>query len=530
MQGDSSFCERRKLYNSRDKSYDIILYLQYVDFRHGCRDTAQIVDGMFVHCREHNHEPDLRQVERREIKASLKRGAGTTSEPLRVVYEQEVNKRSGGIVDVTYRELERTMTKRRKTVQKCVPQTLNEFINELRDEPIYFGQVKSGDEYGLISASIEASNVLDSSEEVHVDATFKVVPRRFHQLLVIYRVQDGTVLPCVFILMTAKRRLLYTESFKFVKTMTRTQPKTIVTDFEVALQHSLPFISADAVLRGCFFHFSQAVFPKTQKIGLVSYASSYKEPKLWLRMFMCLALLPSDLIISSYQSRLHPSKLPEQHGNHSAVVQLCENFEKYWVNPIGPKRFSVFEAKRRTNAAVESFNRSISNRFRINHMNPWTFRDRIKMINQTNDSEIAQSRNGSEFRRPKRPKRRYNVTIERRVKAAETLFVYGTLNVDEFLTKASFQIQQLIFKRQYVTDEDHDIPNSSVLPVTRRIETWTQYRNDEFGPSDRVLPNEGFDDNSEHANSSTDEASDGDDFVGGLSRTSIASAIMNSRR
>ena len=49
------------------------------------------------------------------------------------------------------------------------------------------------------------------------------------------------------------------------------------------------------------------------------------------------------------------------------------------------------------------------------------------MIIHTNDSEIAKPRNGSEFRRPKRPK---HVTIERRVKAAETLFLYGTLNVD----------------------------------------------------------------------------------------------------
>ena len=72
-----------------------------------------------------------------------------------------------------------------------------------------------------------------------------------------------------------------------------------------------------------------------------------------------------------------------------------------------------------------------------------------------------------------------------------------------------------------MTDEDHDIPNSSVFPVPM---------NDEPGPSDRVLPNESFDDNAEHANSSTDEASDGDDFVGGHSRASIASAIMNSRR
>ena len=69
-----------------------------------------------------------------------------------------------------------------------------------------------------------------------------------------------------------------------------------------------------------------------------------------------------------------------------------------------------------------------------------------------------------------------------------------------------------------MTDENQDIPNSSVLPVTRRIETRTQYRNDELGPPDRVLPNESFDDNFEPANNSSDEASDGDHFVGGHSR------------
>ena len=68
------------------------------------------------------------------------------------------------------------------------------------------------------------------------------------------------------------------------------------------------------------------------------------------------------------------------------------------------------------------------------------------------------------------------------------------------------------------------------MPASRRIETRTQYRNDETGPSDRVLPNENFDVNSEHANSSTEEASEGNDFVGGHSRASIESAIMNIRR
>ena len=57
------------------------------------RGTAQIVDGIIAHCREHNHEPDPRQVERREIKASLKRRAEATRNP----------RERGGFVDITYR-------------------------------------------------------------------------------------------------------------------------------------------------------------------------------------------------------------------------------------------------------------------------------------------------------------------------------------------------------------------------------------------------------------------------------------------
>ena len=74
------------------------------------------------------------------------------------------------------------MTKRRKTVQKGVPQLLMSSLMSCGMSQ-YF--VKSGDEYGLIFTSIEASNLLNSSEEVHVGATFKVVPRGFYQLLVI---------------------------------------------------------------------------------------------------------------------------------------------------------------------------------------------------------------------------------------------------------------------------------------------------------------------------------------------------------
>ena len=87
---------------------------------------------------------------------------------------------------------------------------------------------------------------------MHVDATFKVVPRQFYQLLVIYGVKSETVFSSIYVLMTAKSRALYDAVFNFVKTLTSAEPPTIVIDFQVALRHSLQNIFKEARIQGCF--------------------------------------------------------------------------------------------------------------------------------------------------------------------------------------------------------------------------------------------------------------------------------------
>ena len=45
--GTQVYVSKENCIYSRDKSCGITLYLRCVDVRHGCRGTAQIVDGMF---------------------------------------------------------------------------------------------------------------------------------------------------------------------------------------------------------------------------------------------------------------------------------------------------------------------------------------------------------------------------------------------------------------------------------------------------------------------------------------------------
>ena len=175
--------------------------------------------------------------------------------------------------------------------------------------------------------------------------------------------------------------------------------------------------------------------------------------------------------------------------------------------------------------AAEVF--ALLNRFRILHPKFWTFFERLKSILNTNDNEIRQAGAGATIRPQRRP--RY-VTIENRVKAAETLFRHSSLNADEFLTKASYQIEFLNFKKQYnLTDEDQHISNHNSLPLSC-------YLNNQFVSEHRPDVGPVEDGNqSEHCDSDTDEAdSSGDDFrstgTNQPTRNDIAAIIMNRGR
>ena len=78
---------------------------------------------------------------------------------------------------------------------------------------------------------------------------------------------------------------------------------------------------------------------------------------------MSLALLPSDHIMRFHQTNLHPSRLPESYREKAKIVILYQYVERYWSKLVDRCQFSGFGAKLRTNAAVESFNTSLKNRF-----------------------------------------------------------------------------------------------------------------------------------------------------------------------
>ena len=98
---------------------------------------------------------------------------------------------------------------------------------------------------------------------VHGDGTFRTAPSTavgsFYQNLWVHFKYQGHVLPFFLAIMTGKSGALYNAVFLKIKDELpdTVNPETIMCDFEPALQNGLSLIFPDAVVTGCWFHYSQ---------------------------------------------------------------------------------------------------------------------------------------------------------------------------------------------------------------------------------------------------------------------------------
>ena len=209
------------------------------------------------------------------------------------------------------------------------------------------------------------------------------------------------------------------------------------------------------------------IYSTNRTVGITRYLrdtimSENRDVSFWVRDMMCLALVPCYRIVSVFQTQLHPSTLPDDYSTKDAIVNFYEYVDRYWLSLVGPQRFCVFKAKWRTNAAVESSNNSLKLRFQIAHPNFWTFYDRLSRIIFFNEIEIDQVRGGGTVRRESI--KRYDV-IERRIRAAETLYEHGKVDASQFLQRASYQVSLLKIKRSFdVEGDDSQFSSNAGLP------------------------------------------------------------------
>ena len=122
----------------------------------------------------------------------------------------------------------------------------------------------------------DALEILCSASTIYMDGTFKVVPTIFCQLYTLHACYQGQMMPCEYFLLPQKRKETYIRMFRLMqddaaaKNLVFRPPKFHI-DYEAAVLKAIDQCFPAAEVKGCAFHFTQALWRNVQRFGLAEF-------------------------------------------------------------------------------------------------------------------------------------------------------------------------------------------------------------------------------------------------------------------
>jgi len=351
--------------------------------------------GEIIKIPTHSHPPNADKVNVKEAIDKLKNEAKTSCEPTRNV----VSKIVSDVSKITVSKLPPI-----DMLSQTVRRTRNKY-NDYPTNPINITDLILPDQYKVTKTGIPfllhdinkegkrsliftTENNLDFLSESDVwmaDGTFKSVPPLFSQLYTIHACKKNATYPLVYILMTDRTKETYSEIFKFLKTKKpNLKPSMLMVDFENAFISTFKEEFPTAVIRGCFFHFTQCVWRKIQNSGLQIKYGQDSEFALQVRLLCSLSFIPPNKVIEAFDELIESEYYIQ---NEELLESIIMYFEDTWIGRLGRRgrrgaHFnidlwncyqSVIDNKPRTNNAVEGWHHAFNGSLGAHHPPIWKF-------------------------------------------------------------------------------------------------------------------------------------------------------------
>ncbi|CAG0902224.1 unnamed protein product [Darwinula stevensoni] len=143
-------------------------------------------------------------------------------------------------------------------------------------------------------------------------------------------------MPVVFAFLPDKRMDTYRKLFQALleictKAGLSFSPKLFLLDFERGVITTLQLIFPSAMVKGCYFHFTQAIYRKVQEHGISGPFMKSKEVKLSIRRIMALPFIPLESIDDVYLWII--AEAPSLSGVQEFLDYLVET----WIDDINPR-------------------------------------------------------------------------------------------------------------------------------------------------------------------------------------------------
>lgn len=282
----------------------------------------------------------------------------------------------------------------------------------------------------LVFTTDENIRHLSRAKVLYCDGTFDKCPAIFGQLYTIHAFIENKMFPLVYALLPNKSQRTYERFLDIVKHRSETiqcriSPDYIFTDFERAAQNALNLTFPGSQLKGCFFHYSQAIWKYAQKCHL---STRYKrEPQVTrlIRRAIALPFVPVGQIEDVWLNILEDS--PED----ADITTFTDYVTTYWVEgDHGRMLWNHYETNGpRTTNHVEGWHRKLSMQIPCSNPNIFSAIDFIKIEQAYVEVTVQQLLSGGSLQPRKRKYRNLDNALLSYKRDLET----GEKTIMEFL-------------------------------------------------------------------------------------------------
>ena len=383
--------------------------------RPGCPETLQ-VQGFHV------HPPNTSKRAAEKVIGGLKQSVRTEVDaPVVQLYKKGIRDVPAVVQESlpSRYTIETCLRRERRKEAPKLPSTLDE-IN--LDGTAYPQDVLlNSDEDGpriIVLGNEENCAELCAADRVHMDGTFKIVPILFAQLFIIHAliaspINDtrSRVLPLLYCLLPSKEDDTYDRLFRLLKrkfdALGKTfSPRVVIIDFEAAIHNALKRVFPVVTIKGCYFHFTQAIRTRYQKEGMTDLIFQHPTVRTVVYRCMCMPFVPVDDIPAVFDiiSNTHGwDVLPARVD--ILLHRFIRYFERNWIkSKIGLEKWNVYSTDCRTNNAVEAYNKHLADGVK-KHPNLWELLRVLHLELVDMRIEVDQVKTGKMFRPQKKAMR-----------------------------------------------------------------------------------------------------------------------------
>lgn len=228
----------------------------------------------------------------------------------------------------------------------------------------------------IIFATNSGIQSLIESEEQHGDGTYDTWPKQYYQLYTVFAKVRAShhLIPCIFSLLPSKTTEVYEVLLKEILKLTKgALPKVFMIDFELGMLKALNNVFVGVEVKGCYFHWKQAIFRKMQKSNILNAYNTNAQFQEGVKKLYALVCVPEGYVAEVFSSI---TIWFQEHCNIPEATSLLQYFEKTWTgkcsrgrvvkDPILPPKLwnhfkGILDGEILTNNSVECWNREWKN-------------------------------------------------------------------------------------------------------------------------------------------------------------------------